>query len=100
VTTNSKDMPRIDAVVPALERGEAVPWIEWARLSKLALPRPTHRSLQASSRPLQRIRATATPQDLSDFISGQFDGQPGDGGLCGVQKGADWSTLSIRRCLR
>jgi ATP-dependent exoDNAse (exonuclease V) beta subunit len=71
--TIKADLPRIDAVLPALERGEPLPWIEWARLSKLGATK-TDAPLFADivSAASAHFRHPRLRMDLTEFITSQF----------------------------
>ena len=72
-TTIDKDLPRIDAALPVIERGDSLPWADWARLSKLGATqsdKPLFADLiaAASAHP----RHPLLRDDVSQFIEAMF----------------------------
>jgi ATP-dependent helicase/nuclease subunit A len=89
-TTTRSDLPKIDAVIPAIERGEPLAWPDWARLSKLGATKadaPLFADVVAAAS--AHFRHPRLRQDLIDFITGQF--------LCAAACMADFAAFKKGR---
>ena len=74
IGTQKSDLPTIDNVMPALQRGERLPWADWVRLSKLGKTKAdadlfTDVVAAASAHPCH----PALRQDIADFVRLQFE---------------------------
>lgn len=74
IGTQKSDLPTIDNVLPALQRGERLPWADWVRLSKLGKTKAdadffTDVVAAASAHPYH----PALRQDIADFVRLQFE---------------------------
>jgi len=72
--TIDKDLPRIDAAVPLLQRGELLPWVNWAQLSKLGATKADEAMfVDVIAAASAHARHPRLRQDLTDFIGALFE---------------------------
>lgn len=90
VGTLKKDVPCVEAAAARLQRGEYLPWIEWARLSKLgATQADKDLFVDVVAAASAHARHPRLRSDVEQFIRLQFD--------CAAQCLADYADFKHRR---